>query len=249
MTEKRLPLPDKDLQAFAAKAGTPFHIYDGRAIRQNAMDMLSALPEGEASEMQAKGADRIRRLGIEVESPSQYIVNYSNFYKYGEMEGRYLPYINAVTDRYLIPLVRFQNGAYSGSISLNPIKGDIIQYSYSDPNVGVTIDVFDGTGDAVRGLELTEEDLDGYKLYTLSTIGLEYGVLSGPMQSMELDILGFDLMQGTRMLEDVKNAELSDQEAAAEAIGSVLKEGNICAVGNGANIRADEDRFDQVVSY
>ena len=42
MTEKRLPLPDKDLQAFAAKAGTPFHIYDGRAIRQNAMDMLSA---------------------------------------------------------------------------------------------------------------------------------------------------------------------------------------------------------------
>ena len=41
----------------------------------------------------------------------------------------------------------------------------------------------------------------------------------------------------------------SDQEAAAEAIGSVLKEGNICAVGNGANIRADEDRFDQVVSY
>ncbi len=218
-------------------------------LKSEAMDMLSAFPEGEASEMQVNGADRIRRLGIEVESPSQYIVNYSNFYKYGEMEGRYLPYINAVTDRYLIPLVRFQNGAYSGSISLNPIKGDIIQYSYSDPNVGVTIDVFDGTGDAVRDLELTEEDLDGYKLYTLSTTGLEYGVLSGPMQSMELDILGFDLMQGTRMLEDVKNGELSDQEAAAEAIGSVLKEGNICAVGNGANIRADEDRFDQVVSY
>ena len=218
-------------------------------IQSDAMDILSTLPEGEASEMKAQPADRVRRLGIEVESPDQYIVNYSNIYKYGEMEGRYLPYINAVTDRYLIPLVRFQNGAYSASISVIPIKGDILQYSYSDPNVGVTIDVFDGTGDAVRELELTEEDLDGYKLYTLSTTGLEYGVLSGPMQSMELDILGFDLMQGTRMLQDVKNATLEDKDAAAEAIAQVFAEGNICAVGNGANLKADEDRFDEIVSY
>ena len=211
--------------------------------------ILSGLPEGEAAAMEAKPAERVRRLAIEVESPDQYIVNYGNFYKYGNMEGRYLPFITAVSDRYVTPLIRFQNGAYSGAINFNPIKGDLIQYSYSDPNVGVTIDVFDGTGDAVRELELTDEDLDGYKLYTLSTTGLEYGVLSGPMQSMELDILGYDIEQGMELLSDVKNAELKDQEAAAKAIGTALSEGNICAVGNAEKLEADADRFDAIVSY
>ncbi len=42
MTEKRLPLPDDELEAFAAKAGTPFHIYDGPGIRKNARSMMQA---------------------------------------------------------------------------------------------------------------------------------------------------------------------------------------------------------------
>ena len=42
MTEKLLPLSDSVLSEFARNAGTPFHIYDGRSIRKNAEDMLSA---------------------------------------------------------------------------------------------------------------------------------------------------------------------------------------------------------------
>lgn len=42
MTEKTLPLTSSELLDFARKAGTPFHIYDGRAIRKNAKDMLDA---------------------------------------------------------------------------------------------------------------------------------------------------------------------------------------------------------------
>ena len=42
MTEKKLPLASSTLIDFAKKNGTPFHIYDGIAIRKNAEDMLSA---------------------------------------------------------------------------------------------------------------------------------------------------------------------------------------------------------------
>ncbi len=42
MTEKKLPLDSNELKAFALKVGTPFHIYDGRAIRRNAEDMKAA---------------------------------------------------------------------------------------------------------------------------------------------------------------------------------------------------------------
>ena len=42
MTEKRLPLSSSELKAFAEYVGTPFHIYDGPAIRKNAEDMKKA---------------------------------------------------------------------------------------------------------------------------------------------------------------------------------------------------------------
>ena len=42
MAEKNLPLSEEALIALADKVGTPFHIYDGRAIVKNAKEMISA---------------------------------------------------------------------------------------------------------------------------------------------------------------------------------------------------------------
>ena len=42
MTEKRLPMAAERLEALAGNVGTPFHIYDGDGIRDNARDMLDA---------------------------------------------------------------------------------------------------------------------------------------------------------------------------------------------------------------
>ncbi len=42
MSEKTFPLSAPELKAFAEKHGTPFHIYDGRAIRKRAESMLEA---------------------------------------------------------------------------------------------------------------------------------------------------------------------------------------------------------------
>ena len=42
MSEKTLPLAPAMLSEFAERVGTPFNIYDGRAIRRNARDMMNA---------------------------------------------------------------------------------------------------------------------------------------------------------------------------------------------------------------
>ena len=42
MTKKTLPLGSEELISFALRNGTPFHIYDGRAIRRNAEEMMRA---------------------------------------------------------------------------------------------------------------------------------------------------------------------------------------------------------------
>ena len=42
MTKKELPAESQRIEELARRAGTPFHIYDGRAIRKNAEDMMKA---------------------------------------------------------------------------------------------------------------------------------------------------------------------------------------------------------------
>ena len=42
MTEKRLPLSSEELTKLANRTGTPFHIYDGKGIRENAEEMMKA---------------------------------------------------------------------------------------------------------------------------------------------------------------------------------------------------------------
>ena len=49
----------------------------------------------------------------------------------------------------MTPLIRFQMGAYSAGASFNMLKGQMLLYSYSDPNVGETLEVFDGLGEAL----------------------------------------------------------------------------------------------------
>ena len=42
MSEKKLPLDSSELIRFAKTAGTPFHIYDGDAIKANIRSMAEA---------------------------------------------------------------------------------------------------------------------------------------------------------------------------------------------------------------
>ena len=218
-------------------------------LKESAKEILLTLPQGQPQDMQAQLDGSTKSQGIIVESSDQYVVNYGNFYKNEEMDGCYLPFLTALSDRYLIPVIRFQNGAYSAGISFNIFSGGALAYSYSDPNAGTTIDVFAGMGDAVREMELTEEDLNGYILNTLSYSGIESGVLSMPMQAVEFEITGRDTERALDTFHDIKNAALTDQETAADVISDLFTEGNVCAVGNEAKLRADESRFDELISY
>ena len=51
-------------------------------------------------------------------------------------------------------------------------------YTYSDPNVGATIDVMNGTPDYIRQAQLSQEELDGYILSTFGAATALLGMLT-----------------------------------------------------------------------
>ena len=60
---------------------------------------------------------------------------------------------------WLIPKIREQGGAYGASFDVDLRTGELAFTSYRDPNVLSTLETYDGTGDFLRGLSLSQTDL------------------------------------------------------------------------------------------
>ena len=67
-----------------------------------------------------------RREAVIVESSSQYTVFSAELSAVDGFSGRILPYVNALDDRYFVPQLRFQGGAYSASFAFTPTMDRIV---------------------------------------------------------------------------------------------------------------------------
>lgn len=65
-----------------------------------------------------------------------------------------------VSDKLMIPVMRFQYSAYDASAGMG--KRNLIVSTYRDPNLATTYEVFGQLGGMIRALDLTQDDLDGY---------------------------------------------------------------------------------------
>ncbi len=60
---------------------------------------------------------------------------------------------------WLIPKIREQGGAYGAGVEMDLRTGELTFTSYRDPNLLSTLETYDGTGDYLRRLALTDTDL------------------------------------------------------------------------------------------
>lgn len=222
---------------------------DLERIRTVSASLLEALPAKEVGETRITLPGTAQKRAVIVESSDQYSVAVGNCYQADGFSGTCVPFLMAAADRYTVPRLRFQMGAYSSGITFTAYMGSMLLYSYSDPNGAQTLDVFDGTADAIADMELTQEDLDGYILTAVSTAGMARGVLTRPLTAMENEITGRDSQRACQVVNDMKNAVVADQKAAADCVREILEQSGTATVGNEARLRADQDAYDQLVSY
>lgn len=218
-------------------------------IKSVSASFLEALPFEETEESLLTLPQRAQKRAVVVESSDQCTVTAGNCYEVDGFSGKYVPFLMAASDRYLVPKIRFQMGAYSCGGDFRAYEGLMILYSVNDPNAAATIDVFEKTTDAIENLELTEEDLDGYILAAVAISHGNRGVLERPISAMENEILGRDNRKICDVINDMKNASLEDQKAAAECFREILKHAGTATLGNETKLKADQDAYDQLLSY
>ena len=225
---------------------------DLEEIRTVSAGLLESLPSKEMEEGFEPSVtlpEKVQKRAVIVESSDQYSVSVGDCYGEDGFAGKYVPFLMAAADRYTDPRLRFQMGASSSGITFSADSGGMVMYSYSDPNGAKTMEVFEGTADAIRQMELTQEDLDGYILTAVSMAGMARGVLNKPLRAMDNEILGLDTEKACRVVNDMKRAAAGDREAAAECFEKIIEQSGMVTVGSEARLRADGDAYDRVLSY
>lgn len=222
---------------------------DLERIRTASREILEALPAKEGQESVVALPAKAQKRAVALESSDQYSVIVGNCYENSEFSGKYIPFMLAASDLYIVPKLRFQMGAYSGGVSFSADNGGLIMYSYSDPNASETLKVFEGTADAITEMELTQKELDGYILTAVSSSIISRGVLAQPLDAMENEIIGWDTKKACQVINDMKNASLQDQKEAAECIRKIIEQSGIATVGNETKLKAAQGTYDQFLSY
>ncbi|MBO4348931.1 MAG: insulinase family protein, partial [Candidatus Methanomethylophilaceae archaeon] len=96
---------------------------------------------------------------------------------YEEATGDFDAVQMLIDDQYLMPELRDLRGAYGAYIYLT--DDGIYAFTYRDPNIAESYEVYEGLADFVANIEIDQDDLDGYILSSYSGYAMSAGELSG----------------------------------------------------------------------
>jgi presequence protease len=212
---------------------------DWVTVQPQLRDFIASLPD-ETYPLQVWTPKLIaNNEGLSIPAQVNYVAKGANLYRLGYNHHGSVHVISKfVNTTYLWNSIRVQGGAYGGGMGFNLHSGSLSYFSYRDPNLLETINVFDGTADFLMNLDLPQEEL------TKSIIGT-----IGDIDSYQLpDAKGYsalmrhllDYSDATRQAvrEQVLSTTAADFRAFGETLKQVAAEGLVAVVGASANLNA-----------
>lgn len=178
--------------------------------------------------------------GIVIPSRVQYVVRAGNLKKSGiEPDGAMNIVINSVDIDHLYQNIRVKGGAYGCGCRLDYDSGDMMFYSYRDPNLAETDKVYFATEDFVKNYDIDDAELTKNVIGTFA----KYERPMSPVQKAQRSFIAY--ISGKTYDEIVKERKemlsITPEKfrECAKIFGAVCDQGYICAVGS-SKIREGE---------
>ncbi len=184
--------------------------------------------------------------GLITASNVQYVVKGFNFarldYKYS---GKMKVLQNILESEYLYPRVRLQGGAYGCYIDMNN-DGNLAFFSYRDPNLTRTIDVYNETYKFLENVDFAKEDMENF---IIGTVGRVYRPLTPDKKGEKAVgdyICNITYEDVQRERDEILNTTIEDIKSYAKMIKSGMDEHYCCVVGNEGKIKENEAIFNKI---
>lgn len=184
--------------------------------------------------------------GFKTSAQIQYVSRSGNFVDQGfRYTGALKVLKNIMNYDYLWNNIRVKGGAY-GCMSNYTRSGDCYFVSYRDPNLAKTNEVYNGIVDYIKNFDADERDMTKFIIGTISEMDTPLNPSAKGARSLGAYLCKVSYEQLLQERTEVLTATKEDIRALADLIEAVLKQENICVIGNEDKIEQDKYLFDNI---
>jgi len=185
-----------------------------------------------------------RADGIVVPTQVNYVGKGGNLYESGyEYHGSALVVSKLLGATYLWDKVRVSGGAYGGFCRFDPRSGDFKYLSYRDPNLGQTLETYDGAPAFLKDLELGEDELVKAVIGCMGDVDSYLLPDAKGYQAMLRHLLGEDDEYRQKVRDQILGTKVEDFHKFGEALEPVIEKGGICVVGSAEACEKAKEKY------
>ena len=211
--------------------------------RESLTAFVRALPQADEEKKKLVLEPVKKNEGFTTAGQVQYVARAGNFVKEGFAYTGLLQIVKVMMSYdYLWQNIRVLGGAY-GCMAAFGRTGDTAFVSYRDPNLRKTNEVYDGIPDYLETFDADEREMTKYIIGTISDLDTPLTPSMKGRRSMNAYFCKVTEEDVQRERDDILQAQPKQIRALAPLIRAVLKQENLCVIGNEQKIKEDADLF------
>jgi len=183
--------------------------------------------------------------GFIVASKVQHCAMAANICADGHAYSGTLKVLSNILDDYLYDEIRVKGGAY-GMASNFGRNGGMYMWSYRDPHVANTYDVFKGAAENIKNLDLSRADMEKFILGTIRSFDRPATNAHKGFVATVNHMLGItnEMRQAER--DEILGADIAAIRGVAHVLADALAQDNFCVVGSEAAIMQNKALFGNI---
>ncbi|MCL2573769.1 MAG: insulinase family protein [Defluviitaleaceae bacterium] len=183
--------------------------------------------------------------GFITASKVQYCAMAADIYADGHVYSGALRVLSNILDDYLYDEIRVKGGAYGMGSNFGR-NGGMYLFSYRDPHVANTYNVYRNAAEHIKNLDLSNADMEKFILGTIR--GFDRPATNAQKGSVAIVNRMLGITDEMRQIErsEILNANLSTIHELAHIVETALAQNNICTVGSEAAIMQNKELFGNI---
>lgn len=151
-----------------------------------------------------------------------------------------------LSNEYLYNEIRAKGGAYGAGMTID-VSQKFATYSYRDPKLLETLEVYRNLDEAVAKLDLSSEDLDRFLIGAVGAYDQPMTERQKGMQDLTDYLINKPEDHNDRLLNEMLAADLESLKAYQKNFAAIKNEQRVAVIGSEGKVKEAEDYFDEII--
>ena len=167
-------------------------------------------------------------------------------YNINDYTGTHLVLRHILSLDYLWNNVRVKNGAYGSGVIFNAF-GDFNLWSYRDPNLTETLEIYYNINNYVANIDADEKDLNKYIIGTLNSLDVLMSPSAQAAYSLNKYITNSPFEVYDKLVNEIKNTTVEDLRKLAVEFENMKSKAYTCVLGSKEKVLENKQLFNKTI--